>query len=99
MVWSLGFNLRNDAERSVKSATIDLTPEVLFPGEYGYANLLHHQLVVHAVIKPYVAEHVTYRLSADDYQYLVDIKWQKSCWVDSVTYADGTAWRNPRAPF
>jgi hypothetical protein len=87
--------LLNDEEKTVKKAIVDITPWV--PSWAVWASrdhLLHHWVSVRGSVKPHVVTRVRYELNAQDYGYLVDIKWETSCTIASVKFADGTTWRN-----
>jgi hypothetical protein len=92
----LNLVLLNNGDKVVKGAIIDVTPE-LPPWEVwaSYDQLLHHRVSIQGDVKPGPAKPLTYELNKDDYTYLVDIKWETSCWIVSAKSADGTTWKNP----
>lgn len=87
--------LLNNGDKRISKVIVDVTPWV--PSWEFWVNperLAHHWITVRDPAKARNAA-VTYELTADDYTYLVDIKWETDCTIVSVTFADGTTWTNP----
>jgi hypothetical protein len=89
--------LLNNEGKSIKGAIVDVTPWA--PSWMPHRSVLHHSVSVYGLVKPHVAAAVTHKLNAEDYLYLVDIKWEAACAIRSVRFTDGTAWKNPLLTF